>query len=242
MKRLSDSAISRLDAFWATEMCCQPGDFLIPGIAVVERLAPDGSEYAHLFRRGPRLQITCSPSMADLVRSAILELPVEGAFDVALLGQSLGRRADRIIGPTFLGYLDPLEAEPVDSNVRLLDAADLQSLVEFEQRVPAQDWEYSGLRAGQPIAGYFVDGEMRSAAGYKVWGGCIAHIGIITRPDSRRSGYARVCVNKIAHYAVAGGLIAQYQTLYANEAAMTVGRARGVEHYADRIYVRGSAT
>jgi GNAT superfamily N-acetyltransferase len=242
MKRLSESTIARLDAFWAAEMCCQPSDFLIPGSAVIACLRTDGSEYVQLLLRGPRPHITCSLSMAGPVRNAIRGLPIKAAFDSELLGSALSHRASRIIGPAYLGYLDALESVPSDPNLRLLDGADRQLVVELEHRVPAQDWEYSGLDPDQPIAGYFVDGELRSAAGYEVWGGCIAHIGVVTRPDSRRAGYGRACVKRIAHQAVVGGLIAQYQTLYTNEAAMTVGRALGFEHYADKIYVRGLAT
>jgi GNAT superfamily N-acetyltransferase len=242
MKRLSESTIARLDAFWAAEMCCQPSDLLIPGSAVVECPRTDGSEYVQLLLRGEHLQIACSPSMAGPVRDAIRGLSIKAAFDPELLGSALRHRAARIIGPAYLGYLDVLESVPSDPNLRLLGRADRRFVVELEQRVPAQDWEYSGLEPDQPIAGYFVEGELRSAAGYEVWGGCIAHIGVVTRADSRRAGYGRFCVNKIAHQAVVGGLIAQYQTLYTNEAAMTVGRVLGFEHYADKIYVRGLTT
>ena len=241
MKRLSESTIARLDAYWADEMCCQPSDFLISGSAVVECPRADGFEYIQLLRRGLRLQIACSPSMAGPIRDAIRGLPIKAAFDPKLLGSALSHRTARIIGPAYLGYLDALESVPSDPNLRLLDGADRQFIVELQQRVPAQDWEYSGLEPDQPIAGYFVEGELRSAAGYKVWGGCIADIGVVTRPDSRRSGYGRASVNKIAHQAVIEGLIAQYQTLYTNDAAMTVGRELGFDHYADKIYIRGLA-
>jgi GNAT superfamily N-acetyltransferase len=223
-------------------MGCPPADFQVPGIALVEHPALDGSEYVQLLRRGRHLQISCSPSMINPLRDTICGLPIDIAFDPKLLGSTLDCRATRIIGPAYLGYLDALDQVPHDPNVRLLNRADRQIVNELEQRVPVQDWEYSGLEPEQPIAGYVVDGELLAAAGYKVWGGDIAHIGVVTRPDNRGRGHARACVREIAHRAIAGGLIAQYQTLYTNEPAMTVGRALGFEHYADKLYVRGTKT
>jgi GNAT superfamily N-acetyltransferase len=242
MRGLLSSTLARLDAFWAAEMDCHPGDFQIPGIALVEHRVIDDLDYVQLLQRGRRLQISCTPSMIGDLRDTIRGLPIESIFNPKFLGSIFGRGVMRIIGPAYLGYLDALDAAPINPNVRLLDEDDRQFLVELKQRIPVQDWEYSGLKPEQPIAGYFVDGELRSAAGYKLWGDYIAHIGVVTRPDCRSCGYARACVRKIAQQAIAVGLIALYQTLYTNKAAIIVGQALGFEHYADKIYVRATSS
>jgi GNAT superfamily N-acetyltransferase len=80
-----------------------------------------------------------------------------------------------------------------------------------------------------------------SAAGYKVWGGRIAHICALTRGDARGAGYGQACVRRIAALAIEQGLIAQYQTLYENAHSLAIARSLRFEDYAARIYVRATA-
>jgi GNAT superfamily N-acetyltransferase len=236
MSTLSDTTIAELDAFWAAQTSCLPGHFDTDGIAIVERPATDGSEYVQLFRRKQRLQITCSASLADLMREAARHASQEMIFDAAFLRRALAGRIDRIIGPAFLGYLDLIDAGPDDPSVRLLDVGDAGVLDGLRGSVTARDWEYSGLETGQPVAAYVASGAVVSAAGYDVWGGRIAHIGVVTRPGERGRGCGRRCVRAIAGHAIARGLIAQYRTLYENAGAMAIAHALGFDEYAATIY------
>lgn len=157
-----------LDAFWATETACNPDAFQLNGIAVVERPATDGSEYVQLFRRGHRLQITCSASLLGGMCDAVQGHTLETVFDRGFLGRVLAGRIEQLVGPAYLGYLDAIEPAPDDPGVRLLDGGDAGRLEEFRQGMAAQDWEYSGLAPGQPIAGSFGSDRLLSAAGYEV--------------------------------------------------------------------------
>jgi predicted GNAT family acetyltransferase len=74
-----------------------------------------------------------------------------------------------------------------------------------------------------------------------VWGGRIAHSGVLTRGDARGAGYGRACVRAIAAHAIEQGMIAQYQTLYENAPSLAIARSLGFEYYAARIYVRATA-
>ena len=94
----------------------------------------------------------------------------------------------------------------------------------------------------QPIAGLFAGTALISAAGYNVWGGRIAHIGVLTRPLARWSGHGRECVSAISDHAVGCGLIAQYRTLYDNNGAMAIAGSLGFEEYAATIYLAVTAT
>jgi GNAT superfamily N-acetyltransferase len=251
MSKLSDSAKEAVDIFWAAETGCRPEDFDTEAVAVTERPSDDGSEYAQLFRRKRRLQITCSASIVDIVRNATYGQAQDAIFNVTFVAQALTGRIDRVLGPTYLGYLDSLDSGRDDPNVRLLsrddrDARllsrdDRDALSDLFGSVTAQDWEYSGLKPDQPIAGYFIGAELVSAAGYEVWGGRIAHICALTRGDARGAGYGRACVRGIAAHAIEQGLIAQYQTLYENAPSLAIARALGFEDYAARIYVRSTA-
>lgn len=241
MSKLSNRAREAVDNFWAADTGCRPEDFDTDAVAVIERPAPNGPEYAQFFRRKRRLQITCSPSVVDIVRNATYGQAQDAIFDVAFVERALTGHIDRVLGPTYLGYLDAFDSDREDPNVRLLSRIDMGALNDLRDRVTAQDWEYSGLDPDQPITGYFIDRMLVSAAGYKVWGGRIAHICALTRGDARGAGYGRACVRGIAAHAIDQGLIAQYQTLYENAPSLAIARSLGFEDYAGRIFVRATA-
>jgi ribosomal protein S18 acetylase RimI-like enzyme len=250
MGKLSDKAKRAVDIFWAADTGCNPEDFDTDAVVVIERPTHDGSEYAQFFRRKQRLQITCSASIVDIVRGATYGQAQDAIFDVAFVELALAGHIDRVLGPVYLGYMDSLDSGRDDPNVRLLsrddqDARllsrdDRDALGDLLGKVTAQDWEYSGLEPDQPIAGYFIDRELVSAAGYEVWGGRIAHICALTRGDARGAGYGRACVRAIAAHAIEQGLIAQYQTLYENAPSLAIARSLRFEDYAARIYVRAT--
>jgi GNAT superfamily N-acetyltransferase len=241
MGKLSDKAKGAVDIFWAAETGCRPEDFDTDAVAVIERPSQDGSEYAQFFRRKRRLQITCSASIVDIVRNAIYGQAQEAIFEVAFVERALTGHIDQVVGPTYLGYLDALDSDRDDPNVRLLSRNEIGALDSLRANVTAQDWKYSGLDPDQPIAGYFIDEMMVSAAGYEARGGRIAHIGVLTYKSARRTGCGRACVRKIAAHAIGQGLIAQYQTLYENSPSLGIARSLGFEDYAARIYVRATA-
>jgi len=251
MGKLSDKAKRAVDIFWAADTGCNPEDFDTDAVVVIERPSDHGSEYAQFFRRKRRLQVTCSASIVDTVRGATYGQAQDAIFDVAFVERALTGRIDRVLGPVYLGYMDSLDSGRDDPNVRLLgrddrDArllsrGDRDALSDLFGRVTTQDWEYSGLEPDQPIAGYFIGAELVSAAGYKVWGGRIAHICVLTRGDARGAGYGRACVRGIAAHAIERGLIAQYQTLYENAPSLAIARSLRFEDYAARMYVRATA-
>jgi predicted GNAT family acetyltransferase len=100
--------------------------------------------------------------------------------------------------------------------------------------------EYSGLEFGeQPIAGLICDGEIVAAAGYEIWGGEIAHIGVVTHPRHRGNGLGRTVVSAIAMHGLEKGLLLQYRTLYSNVPSMRIAKSLAFEEYGATIYVRG---
>jgi GNAT superfamily N-acetyltransferase len=242
MSPLSNQTITELNAFWAAETSCRRDDFDRDGIVVAERRATDDSEYMQAFRRKRRLQITCSASLVGVLSQATRRQPLEVVFDPGFFRRALGPRVEQIIGPAYLGYVDAIESACDEPSVRLLTASDDSALGSLRGAVARQDWEYSGLERGQPIAGHFAGGELVSAAGYEVWGGQIAHIGVVTRPEVRGAGYGRGCVRAIARHAIGQGLVAQYRTLYANVGAMAIAKALGFTDYAATIYIVATAT
>jgi len=238
--RLSEQGVRKIDAFWANDLGCLPEDFHEEGVGVTERQA-SCDPYAHVFHRLERLQIDCSLSLYEDVRSAVQGRAPEEVFKPAFWWSALGVHVERIVGPTYLGYKDVVDESPVDPHVRLLGVDEGVLLDHLRHGVASQEWEHSGLEEGRPIAGYFLDGMLVAAAGYEVWGGTLAHIGVTTHVRLRRRGFGRACVWSIMDEAIKSGLVAQYQTLFENEPSIAVARALGFEEYGQRMFVRCKA-
>jgi ribosomal protein S18 acetylase RimI-like enzyme len=228
--RLSEEGLRRIDAFWAKGVGCLPEDFHKKGVGVTAGEA-SGELYAHIFHRLEWIQVDCSPSIYGEVRSAVQGRAPEEMFEPAFWRAALGARVERILGPTYLGYKDVAEEVPIDPRVRLLGMDEGALLDQLRHGVTAQEWEHSGLEDCQSIAGYFLDGRLVAAAGYEVWGGTLAHICVTTHAGLRGRGYARACVQSSTEEALNSGLVAQYQTLFENEASIAVARALEFEEY-----------
>ncbi len=241
MDKLSDKTINALDAFWASKNHCSVDEIQANGIQTVKVPANGNNEYVQLFRRNKTLVISCSESLFDSVRSIILEKDAEIIFNPVFLGSALSCRVERIIGPAYIGYLEEVLCKSADPNIRILDSQDIGVFEEFHMSVTAQDWRSCGLRFDQPIAACFCNGTIVSAAGYEIWDGMIAHIGIVTRPDSRGAGKGCKCVGEIARHALAQRLIPQYRTLYENSGSMSLARKAGFIEYASTIYIVATA-
>ena len=90
----------------------------------------------------------------------------------------------------------------------LLTPDDAAALAAFASAVGPLAWQHSGLgHAPQPIAGCWEQGRLVAAAGYTVWGGTLAHIGVTTQPVSRGSGYGRSVVSAIGRHALERGYV-----------------------------------
>src|SRR5262245_8889087 len=235
--RLSQEGVRRTDAFWANEMGCLPEDFYKTGVGITVLEASD-ELYAHAFRRLEWLQLDCSPPLYGDLRSAIKVRGPEEVFEPAFWRAALGARVEKILGPTYLGYKDIAEEVPIDPRVRLLGVDEGALLDQLRRGVTAKEWEHGGLEDCRPIAGYFLEGSLVAAAGYKVWGGTLAHICVTTQAGIRNRGYGRACVRSVTEEAIKNGLVAQYQTLFENVASMAVARALKFEEYGKRMFVR----
>jgi len=236
-KRLSEEGVRIIDAFWANDLGCLPEDFYKTGVEISIREASEDL-YAHVFRRLERLQVDCSPSLYGDLRSAIKGRGQEEVFEPAFWLEALGARVERLLGPTYLGYKDIAEERPIDPRVRILGVDEGTLLDHLRQGVTSQEWENSGLEDCRLIAGYFLDGALVAAAGFKVWVGTLAHICVTTHAGFRNRGYGRACVRSVTEEVIKSGLVAQYQTLFENRPSIAVARAMEFEEYGRRMFVR----
>jgi GNAT superfamily N-acetyltransferase len=148
------------------------------------------------------------------------------------------------IGPAYLGYADAQQFRPVIRHpARLLTPADSAALAVFANAVEPVAWEHSGLDEGlQPIAACWEGDRIVAAAGYRVWGATLAHIGVTTHPAVRGSGYGKSVVSVISQHALERGCVLQYRTLQSNSSSLAIAGALGFQAYATTLYIAFAAT
>jgi RimJ/RimL family protein N-acetyltransferase len=154
--------------------------------------------------------------------------------------QALGTTHREVIGPAYLGYADAQRFRPLSHHpTRLLMPSDSAAFAAFANTVGAVAWEQSGLGEGsQPIAGCWQEDKVVAAAGYRVWGATIAHIGVTTDPGVRGSGYGTSVVSAIGKQALENRYVLQYRTLQANHPSMAIATALGFQSYATTLVIR----
>jgi GNAT superfamily N-acetyltransferase len=232
---LSPETLSRLGDYWARELGCVADALNREQNLVIALAAKDGSDYARVFRRGSCRVLTCSPSLLPLLAREDRRRPSD-LDDTTFLKSALDGRVTEVFSRVYLGYADTMFPDHVEARARLLCADDASALEALRAGVSPREWEHSGIDSSQAVAGCFVASELVAAAGYEVWGGSIAHIGVVTAPAHRSQGHGRTAVAQIANQAIGTGLVAQYRALGSNAASIAVAHALGFCAYAEYTY------
>jgi GNAT superfamily N-acetyltransferase len=152
-----------------------------------------------------------------------------------------GARTDAVVGPAGVSYADAgtLRPAPSDTEVRPLTEADRPALDALRDAMPGIEWEHGGGEyGGTPVFGAFADGALAARAGYEVWGGRIAHLGVATHPAHRGRGLGAAAFALAARAALDAGLIAQHRTLLSNTHSLGIARRLGFVPYAVSLAVR----
>ncbi|MFO0931113.1 MAG: N-acetyltransferase [Planctomycetota bacterium] len=159
----------------------------------------------------------------------------------ALAERFLPFEVERVVGPAFIGYgtsstLDLRTSETACA----VSAADLPAVTRLRTACGDEAWAHGGSEVGVvPTFGVRSEhGEIRALAGYRVWGGEIAHLSIVTAPDARGHGFATAAIACAARHAIAAGLLPQYRTLTSNAPSMAIARRLGFLPYGSSVSVR----
>jgi GNAT acetyltransferase len=158
------------------------------------RLDPD----AHRGRAGG-----AGTGAADPIIAGRLAHPDEAR---ALLGTGIA-----VLGPAVLAYADHLASSPVPSAAEPAEpgAADLDQLGAACDPGEAAE---SALAAWTHWVHVIRERDLVvAAAGAQVWGGTLAHLGALTRPDRRGRGLGATVASSVARAALATGLVAQWR-------------------------------
>lgn len=185
------------------------------GVSVVvsprSRLCPPGC-VGVVVLGGSAIVTAPSDGVAAMVREAFARLSVEAVVDAEAVGAVLPVAG--VLGPAALGYVAEGDFRPVSSGlvvVGLMPAGhpDLRAL---ETVAGEQDAGEAGLdEIDSPVFVVRADGEVVAACGYRVWPAQTAHVSVLTAPNWRGRGLARVTGSAAVAHALTAGLMPQWR-------------------------------
>ncbi|MFI6998990.1 GNAT family N-acetyltransferase [Nocardia sp. NPDC050175] len=155
--------------------------------------------------------IATAPSLvaAETIRAA--ELAVDELVDPELLGRALPLA--EVLGPATLAYLEEGDFRPAPGSLALealpVEHPDLRYLATL---AGDHDAEESGLDEITSPAFVIRDGhKVIAAAGYRTWPSRTAHLSVLTAPDRRGQGLARMTASAAVVHALEAGLLTQWR-------------------------------
>ncbi|MDR2988039.1 MAG: GNAT family N-acetyltransferase [Nocardiopsaceae bacterium] len=156
--------------------------------------------------------------------------------DGGRLAAAIGPGAGRVLGPAWYGYVTARTLRPLlDPAVRPLTEMDLPELARLRDRTPQAEREESGT-TGLPAFGYLHNGELLAVACLGVWHG-MPTIGVLTDPQARGRGLARLVVTAAAREGLSRRAVVQYRAWHRNSASIAVAARCGFEHYCDSLVI-----
>jgi len=153
-----------------------------------------------------------SGSVAAIVREALARLPVEAVVDGVRVREVLP--VARVLGPAMLSYVSPGGFRPVEDGARTVEQlpASHPELRRLEQAAGGEDADEAALDEITSHASVVRErGQVVAAAGYRVWPGRSAHVCVLTAPEARGRGLARVTGSATVAHALAAGLLPQWR-------------------------------
>lgn len=176
---------------------------------------------------------------AAAIRAATAGLSVSDLVDPDILRKALPLA--EVLGPAVLAYVDEdgfRVAPPNSLAVESLSAEHLD-LRKLEVRAGDQDTAESGLaEITSPAFAVRDGGELIAAAGYRTWPGRTAHLSVLTAPDRRGQGIARIAASAAVAHALDAGLLPQWRARLPQ--SRRVALALGFRELGTQLSIRSS--
>lgn len=137
----------------------------------------------------------------------------------------------RGLGEAYLYFCDTLPSFPDDGPPV---SSDPEHALALERLCPPDDVAEVGL-SGMEHTGVLVDESSEpllplAGAGYDIWEGILAHLGVLTAPDERRRGRASYAASIAVEESMATGLIPQWRARMDNIASQRTALRAGFIH------------
>jgi GNAT superfamily N-acetyltransferase len=236
----SATALIRKQVAWRLD--CDVGD-LSAGSTVVKAHGPQlvGYHGVYVWQLEDATIISTPPGWQAAAQAAVTGQAPTTLRDPAFWLATLGAAIERIVGPSYQGYVDAAAFRPAASAppVQRLGPADAPALERLAAACPRQEWTDSAIHFDHaPIFVHEYTGELMAAASAPQDGPGIASVGVITHPAWRGKGLGVAVVSALTADRLAWGFILHYQTLRANTPSVALARSLGYHDLATALGIR----
>ena len=239
-------AIIRTQVAWRLD--CDPAD-LLRSYVLVKPHGPRLDDYHGIYAwlMDEVAIISAPPEWVAPVQTAVAGQTIAAMRDPALWHAALGAHVERIVGPSYQGYVDAASFRPAPSqpssqpapHMRRIAPADLPALDRLIAACPPQDWADSAIQPDHaPIFALEQAGEFVAAASAPDDGPGVASVGVITHPAWRGRGFGAAVVAALTADRLTDGLVLHYQTLRSNSASVAIAQALGYHDLATALGIR----
>ena len=230
----SERIISQATNYWASHLGCSTETLFAQPLHIVSHGgALVGYNGIFALFRGGAATVSFPPDRVESLRHLLPSPPLTPARFAGAFSGSIFT----LIGPAYIGYATVVRSPTHPA--RSLTERDKPSADVLRAACTETEWEHGGSLVGEhPSSGVVVGSNLVALAGYKIWGGAIAHISVITHPNFRGRGFGRSAVAHLASVALVAGLVPQYRTLESNQASIRIAESLGFAHYATSVAVR----
>lgn len=242
---LTDATRDTIQRWVAARFDLAPTDMPAEGV-VVKAHGPALADYhgVYTWLMAGAAIVSAPAVVADHVRRSVAGQPPATLGDAAFWRAALGERVERIVGPSYQGFLDATAFLPAETQgARPLTPADQPALARFIADCPPAAWADSAIVPDhEPIFGLERDGALIALASAPLDGRpddpTMRSVGVVTLPAWRGQGAGRAVVSALTAHCLADGATLHYQTLRANVASVAIAHALGYADVATALAVR----
>lgn len=251
---LAETTRDVIQRWVARRLDCATDD-LRSGGALVKPHGPALADYQgiYVWLTHDRSAIVSAPAgWLDVARQAVAGQPITVLVDAAFWLAALGDGAERVVGPSYQGFLDASAFHPAATQgARPLTPADRPALERFTAACPPDAWEDSAISFDhQPIFGLEREGVFVALASAPLDApadepmagsplrSVVRSVGVVTLPAWRGRGAGRAVVSALTAHCLTSGATLHYQTLRANVASVAIARTLGYVDMATAFAVR----
>ena len=192
------------------------------------------------FRRHDACILSAPPSLVEDLQQRLSGKALTDFWSETCFRELLDTKIDRIIGPGWLGEINPENFIPCHgTETREIQATEWPLFDQFMAANTPEDQDVCSLESGRtPTIGVFHRDQIVSASGYELKFDKVANIGILTHPEFRGQGFARQAVSAITEYALTLPIGVQYWTLLENHNSVKTARSLGFTQFAETFGIR----
>jgi len=235
----------QIQAYWSNRFHC-PAETLRRLVSVVmPDVELEASGRVFIYHFGPCSLLRLDPQLAlNLQLQPGQELASSITCQELQVITRLGMRHSvqvEVLDHGAYHYLDPLDFKPATNTLKpnllqLNPARDWERIEELCQACDALEVEAAEIDRQNPdavIFGHELDKALISYAGFQVWEGIFADIGVLTHPRHRKKGMALAASSRICNWCLEHDLIPMYRVSEANLASGRIPIALGFQKIVD---------